>query len=380
MNKLLNMFFGTQYGSPYLQRSIWQRLHLDPILCGGLAGLIVVGLFILYSAGSQSFSLILQQSIRLALAVVVLVIVAQIPPYKYRQWAPWIFGIAIMLLISVLIVGKIGKGAQRWISLGILRFQPSEIMKLSVPLMLAWYLHDKPLPPSKKTLFICGLLILIPALLTAKQPDLGTALIIISAGVLVLFLAGLSWRLIISTFILILCVIPIVWRFFMHDYQKNRILTFFDPEADPLGNGYHIIQSKIAIGSGGFLGKGWLNGTQSHLQFLPEHATDFIFAVCGEEFGLIGCIILITLFLIVIGRCLYISINAQDTFTRLLAGGISLTFFLSVFINIGMVIGILPVVGVPLPLISYGGTSLMILLAEFGIIMSIHTHRQLLRS
>lgn len=232
MIKLLKIFASNR-GSPYLRRSIWQRLHLDLALCSALVALITIGLFILYSASNQSFSVVLQQCTRFLLAGIAMVLVAQIPPYKYRQWAPWIFGVAVLLLISVLIMGKIGKGAQRWLSLGILRFQPSEILKLSVPLILAWYLHDKPLPPSRTHLLICGLLILVPALLIAKQPDLGTALIIVSAGILVLFLAGLSWRIIISAFVFMLAVIPIMWRFFMHDYQKNRVLTFLNPEADP---------------------------------------------------------------------------------------------------------------------------------------------------
>lgn len=364
-----------------LKRSLWQRLHLDAPLLGGLAILVLAGLFILYSATNESFSLsglgrLQRQFIWLVLAFGIMFIFAQISPDTYQKWAPWIFTASVALLIFVLLLGATGKGAQRWISLGFLRFQPSEILKLAVPLMLAWYLNDKPLPPQKNVIIISSLIIFIPALLVAKQPDLGTAIVIIFTGVFVLFLAGISWRLIFGSLFTVAICAPVLWHF-MHDYQRKRVLTLLNPERDPLGSGYHIIQSKIAIGSGGFFGKGWLNGTQSHLQFLPEHATDFIFAVCGEELGLLGALILVIIFLYIIGRGLYISLQAQDTFSRLLAGSLSLTFFSSMFINIGMVTGILPVVGIPLPLVSYGGTSMISLMAAFGIIMSIQTHRKL---
>lgn len=364
-----------------LKRSVWQRLHLDAPLLGGLAILVLAGLFILYSATNESFSLsglgrLQRQFIWLILAFGIMFTFAQISPDTYQKWAPWIFIGSIVMLIFVLLLGATGKGAQRWISLGFLRFQPSEILKLAVPLMLAWYLNDKPLPPRKNVIIISCLIIFIPALLVAKQPDLGTAIIIIFTGVFVLFLAGISWRLIFGSLLTAAICAPVLWHF-MHDYQRKRVLTLLNPERDPLGSGYHIIQSKIAIGSGGFFGKGWLNGTQSHLQFLPEHATDFIFAVCGEELGLLGALILIIIFLYIIGRGLYISLQAQDTFSRLLAGSLSLTFFSSMFINIGMVTGILPVVGIPLPLVSYGGTSMISLMAAFGMIMSIQTHRKL---
>ena len=253
------------------------------------------------------------------------------------------------------------------------------MMKIAMPMMLAWYLKDKNLPPDRKTLSMSLIILLVPVFIIAKQPDLGTALIIAATGIFVILLTGINWKLIGGSIIAIAIGVPFIWHF-MHYYQKNRILTFLNPERDPLGSGYHIIQSKIAIGSGGFLGKGWLHGSQTHLQFLPEHSTDFIFAVCGEELGFIGCIVLIGLFTYLVARGLYISNRAQDTFDRLLAGSLILTFFLSFLVNIGMVIGLLPVVGLPLPLVSYGGSSIVTLMAGFGIIMSIHTHRKLLPS
>jgi rod shape determining protein RodA len=291
---------------------------------------------------------------------------------------PWIFAVGLALLLAVLVFGEIGKGAQRWLNLGFFRFQPSEIMKIAVPVMTAWYLSDKTLPPSSKHLAVSLVLILMPALMIAKQPDLGTSLLVFSAGLFVILLAGMQWRLIFTFIVLAIPFTWLLWKYGMHDYQKGRVLTLLDPEREPLGAGYHIIQSKIAIGSGGIYGKGWLNGTQSHLDFLPESSTDFIFAVFSEEFGLIGTIVLLLLYLAIVARGLYIANQAQNTFNRLIAGSITLTFFVYIFVNIGMVIGILPVVGLPLPLISYGGTSMVTLMAGFGILMSIHTHRKLL--
>ena len=357
-------------------RSIMQALHLDWPLLVGLFLLVCVGLIVLYSASNQSMAVIIRQVIRMVIAFFILWLFAQVPPSKYQAWAPGIFTVGIILLLAVLVMGVIGKGAQRWLNLWIFQFQPSEIMKLAVPMTMAWYLHDKSLPPSFSTLLIAGAIILFPAALVAKQPDLGTAIMIAAGGFGVLFLAGIRTRYLVALIALAAICAPIAWHF-MHDYQQARVLTFLNPERDPLGSGYHIIQSKIAIGSGGIFGKGWLNGTQSHLSFLPEHSTDFIFAVGGEEFGLMGAIVLLTLYLFVIGRGLYISAQAQDTFSRLLAGGLSLAFFMAIFVNIGMVTGILPVVGIPLPLISYGGTSMVTLIASFGILMSIHTHRKL---
>lgn len=366
-----------QSGNHRSNRSLGELLHIDWPLLISLLLLVSIGLVILYSAGNQSLDMLSRQGIRIGIAFLVMWLLAQISPDTYRAWAPWLFSLGVLLLLAVLLIGVIGKGAQRWLNLWVFQFQPSELMKLAVPMMLAWYLHDKALPPSFGTLFMSSIIIAVPALLIAKQPDLGTALLIGAAGFSVILLAGIRARLVCGLAILAAACAPIVWHF-MHDYQRKRVLTFLNPESDPLSSGYHIIQSKIAIGSGGLFGKGWLNGTQSHLQFLPEHATDFIFAVCGEEFGLIGSVILLIMYLVVVGRGLYISVNAQDTFSRLLAGGISLTFFIAAFINIGMVTGVLPVVGIPLPLVSYGGTSFITLIASFGILMSIHTHRKLI--
>jgi rod shape determining protein RodA len=353
------------------------RFYFDWTLFIGLLFLCAAGLVILYSASNQDKHVMTGQILRFGGAFVLMFILAQIPPYQFKRFAPWIYGLGILLLIVVLGAGAISKGAQRWLSVGLFRFQPSEIMKLAVPLMLSWYLSEHPLPPRAKVLGIALVLMIVPAILTAKQPDLGTALLIMASGTGVILLSGIRWRTV-FLFLLIICSIaPLIWHH-MHDYQRERVLTFLHPESDPLGSGYHIIQSKIAIGSGGVFGKGYLNGTQAHLKFLPEHATDFIFAVVGEETGLIGGLILIGLYVVLIARGFHISFHAQDTFSRLLSGSISLTFFFSMFINIGMVTGILPVVGLPLPLVSYGGTSMVTLIAGFGILMSIHTHRKLL--
>jgi rod shape determining protein RodA len=285
----------------------------------------------------------------------------------------------VILLLAVLLVGHTGKGAQRWLGFGVFKFQPSELLKIACPLMLACYLSNKELPLKLRHLFITGLFIVVPVLLIAKQPDLGTALLIAASGLFVLFFAGIRWRIIFGAMLGALATLPVVW-YMLHDYQQKRILTFIYPEQDPLGSGYHILQSKIAIGSGGTFGKGWLNGTQAHLQFLPEKTTDFIFAVLGEELGLLGAIILLTLYTIIILRCLDISTSAQDTFSRLSVGSLTMAFFIYIFINIGMVSGMLPVVGLPLPLLSYGGTSMVTIMASFGIIMSIKSHRKLLES
>jgi rod shape determining protein RodA len=305
-----------------------------------------------------------------------MVAIAQIPPITLSRGAIWFYVISGIFLLVVLVMGHIGKGAQRWLNLGIMRFQPAELMKLAIPMLLAWYYQKIRLPITLQSVLIALPIIFIPALLTAKQPDLGTAVLLVTAGASVLFLAGLSWQIMGFLSAAIALSIPFVW-YMLHDYQRQRVLTFLNPENSPLGTGYHIIQSKIAIGSGGLFGKGWLNGTQGNLHFLPEHATDFIFAVCGEEFGFVGSVILIMLYMAIILRGFYITINAQDTFSRLLAGSLTFNFFVSFFINMGMVTGILPVVGIPLPLISYGGSSMVTLLASFGILMSIQTHRKL---
>ncbi len=360
--------------------SVAQRLlaglHLDGPLLAGLLLLCGLGLVVLYSASGQSSSLLIKQLIRLGVAATAMLVVAQIPPKLLKIWTPWLFAAGILLLVMVLVAGEMGKGAQRWLDLGVVRFQPSEIMKLAVPMMAAWYLMERPLPPRLGELAVLLLICLLPAALIARQPDLGTALLIAASGVIVILLGGISVRLIVLFGALAVAVAPVLWMN-MHDYQRQRVLTFLNPESDPLGSGYHIIQSKIAIGSGGLFGKGWLNGTQAQLEFLPERATDFIFAVMGEEFGLFGLATLLVLYALIVLRGLYIATQAQDTFSRLLAGSISLTFFVYVFVNTGMVTGLLPVVGVPLPLISYGGTSMVTIMIGFGILMSIHSHRKL---
>lgn len=355
--------------------SAW-TLHIDGPLLLNLLVLITLGLFILYSARHE-WELLSRQIFRFFLAFLLMIGVAQIPPRVLRQAAPFLYFGGLILLVAVLILGNIAKGGQRWLDLGIVKFQPAELMKLAVPLMLARYLDEHSLPPSFKTLLLPLLFIALPVVLIAKQPDLGTAILILCTGCFVIFFAGISWKMLLSFCSLVLAGLPILW-FSLWDYQRERVLIFLDSERNPLGTGYHIIQSKIAIGSGGLYGKGWLNGTQSQLEFLPERTTDSIFAVFGEEFGLVGCLVLLLLYLCIMIRGLYIGVQAQDTFCRLLSGSLIMTVFVYLFVNVGMVTGILPVVGIPLPLISYGGSSLVILMAGFGILMSIHTHRSLL--
>ncbi|HSN22550.1 MAG TPA: rod shape-determining protein RodA [Methylomicrobium sp.] len=360
---------------PSLIGKLLRKFHIDIPLLLCLLLTALISFVILYSSGGQDMGVLLRQGARVGLAFLLMTALAQVNPIQFKRYASILFGIGIFLLIAVLIMGQIGKGAQRWLDLGFFRFQPSEMIKITTPMMVAWYLAEHNLPPKPKQLLIAGFLILLPTLLIAKQPDLGTAILVASSGAAVLFFAGLSYWFIIAIAGIIGASTPIIWHF-MHDYQRDRVRTFLNPEADPLGRGYHIIQSKIAIGSGGIYGKGWLGSTQSELDFLPESSTDFIFAVFAEEFGLFGCIGLLTLYLLIIGRSLYIASQARDSFNRLLASSLALTFFVYVFVNIGMVIGILPVVGVPLPMISYGGTSIVTLLAGFGIMMSIHTHQK----
>jgi rod shape determining protein RodA len=370
----------TQFFDPdYQSRSsrYLQALHIDPVLLTGLLLLMACGLGILYSASDGSVEVIERQVIRLAIALAVMFLVAQIPQHTLYIWAPWFFALGIVLLVLVLLAGDVGKGAQRWLNLYVIRFQPSEMMKLVTPLMLAWYLCEKHFPPKLSSLVISLVLVALPTMLIAKQPDLGTALLVAAAGFFVVFFGGIRWRLLFGAIFTMLALIPVLWHF-MHDYQKQRVLTLFDPESDPLGSGYHIIQSMIAIGSGGIYGKGWFNGTQSQLDFIPERTTDFIYAVFAEEFGIMGAMVLLSLYAFIIIRGLYIAANAQDSFGRLLAGSLSMTFFVYLFVNIGMVSGILPVVGVPLPLISYGGTSMVTLMAGFGMLMSISTNRRLI--
>ena len=359
-------------------KRLTERLHIDPPLLLGLTGIALLGIAVLYSAGSADTDLLKRQGIRLGFGAVIMIVFAQIPPARYHQWSPWVYIASAIMLIAVLIAGDIGKGAQRWLNFGVVRFQPSELAKLAIPMMVAWFMAKNAIPPRWWQLVTGGALIVIPVLLIAKQPDLGTALLVSATGFFVLFLAGLSWRILIGGGIALIPATWLLWEFGMKDYQRQRVLTFLNPDTDPLGSGYHIIKSTIAVGSGGWYGKGWTNGTQSQLDFLPERSTDFIFAVFGEEFGLIGGLVLLALYGFIVGRGLLIAINAQDSFSRLLAGSLSLTLLIYVFVNIGMVIGLLPVVGVPLPLISYGGTSMVTLMAGFGILMSIHTHRRLL--
>jgi rod shape determining protein RodA len=302
--------------------------------------------------------------------------VAQIRPEFLERWSPYVFVAGMILLMAVLAIGVIGKGAQRWLNLGLIQFQPSEIMKLAVPMMLAWFLARGNLPPTLSKLGLAFLLMAVPAFMIFKQPDLGTALLVFGAGTFVLFLGGMRWRVIVTLLAAIAIAAPFAWGH-LHDYQRQRVLTLFDPESDPLGTGYHTIQAMIAVGSGGIYGKGWLNSSQAHLDYLPESSTDFIFAVYSEEFGLLGSLLLLAIYAIIVARGLLIAYLAKDTYTRLLAGSLSLTFFLYFFVNMGMVTGILPIVGVPLPVMSYGGTSIVTIMAAFGILMSIQTHRKI---
>lgn len=367
-------FFNSDYQSKTSR--FLRMLHIDPVLLAGLLLLMAAGLGILYSASDGSVDVMQRQLVRLAISFAVMFVVAQIPQQQLYIWAPWFFALGIIFLILVLVAGDVGKGAQRWLDLYVIRFQPSEMMKLVTPMMVAWYLCEKPFPPKVTTLLISLALVMLPTLLIIKQPDLGTALLVAAAGFFVVFFGGIRWRVLLVSIVSVLALVPVLWQF-MHDYQKQRVLTLLDPESDPLGSGYHIIQSKIAIGSGGIYGKGWLNGTQSQLDFIPERTTDFIYAVFAEEFGIMGAIVLLSIYAFIIIRGLYIAATAQDSFGRLLAGSLSLTFFVYLFVNVGMVTGVLPVVGVPLPLVSYGGTSMVTLMAGFGMLMSISANRRL---
>lgn len=351
--------------------------RLDPVLLVLLLLVIGFGLMVLYSASGQDMATVYRQAVRLGAGLLVMLVISQVPPHILRIWTPWIYGIGVMLLLATWVMG-VGRGTQRWLDIGVLRFQPSELMKLAVPMMVAWYLHPKVLPPTwKAVVFALGIL-LLPALLIARQPDLGTALLVVASGIFTLYLAGLRWRVMLGFTGMAIAAAPVLWLV-MKEYQRDRVRTFLNPEADPLGHGWNIIQSEIAVGSGGLTGKGWLNGTQAHLEFIPEQQTDFILAVLSEEFGLLGVSLLMLVYLLLIARGLYIASNARDTGSSLLAGGLSLTLFVYVLVNGGMVSGVLPVVGVPLPLISYGGTSAVTLLAGFGIMMSVYGHRKFIK-
>jgi rod shape determining protein RodA len=354
-------------------------LKIDGPLVVGLALIAAYGLVVLYSASGQSMPTIARTVARLGIGTVAMLLLAQINPNFLRRSTPWLYAGGCLLLLIVAAIGHIGMGAQRWLDLGLFRFQPSELMKLAVPMMCAWYLHERALPPSWGSLSVLSVLILVPVALVVVQPDLGTAALIAIAGALVIILAGLRLRVMAALLALAAVGAWFGWSF-MHDYQRKRVLTFLNPQTDPLGAGYHIIQSQIAIGSGGVFGKGWMNGSQAQLEFLPERSTDFIFAVIGEEFGLLGLLVLLVLYVFVVSRAVYLSTQTQDTFARLLAGSLALTFFVYVFINAGMVTGLLPVVGVPLPLVSYGGSSVVTLLAGFGILMALYSRRKLIGS
>ena len=356
----------------------WAGLpRLDVSLLIALLLVMVLGLGVLYSASNQDMAAIWRQAARLGFGVAVLMVLSQVPPHIMRHWRPWLYGVGLLLLLATWFFG-VGQGASRWLDLGVVRFQPAEIMKLAVPMMVAWYLHPRVLPPGLRDSLVSLGILLVPAILIVRQPDLGTAVLVMISGGFTLFLSGLSWRLLLGAVAAAAAAAPALWLV-MHEYQRDRVRIFLDPESDPLGSGWNIIQSKIAVGSGGVFGKGWLNGTQSRLEFIPERHTDFILAVLSEEFGLLGVFVLLAVYVFITGRGLYISSLARDTYSRLLAGSLSLTFIVYVLVNASMVAGVLPVVGIPLPLISYGGTSAVTLLAGFGIIMSIYGHRNFIR-
>ena len=357
--------------------SIYQFFKVDGPLFIALVLLSLSGLGLLYSASGGDLGLVQRQAMRLAIGFTGLLVMAQIPVDKLRSWSVMLYVLGLILLLLVLLVGDSAKGAQRWLDIAVIRFQPSEIMKIWVMMMMAYYFAARPIPATLKDVIIGFALLLMPAVLILKQPDLGTTILVVSSGLFIIFLAGLRARVILSLIAMSIAAAPIIW-FKLHDYQRTRILTLINPESDPLNAGYHIIQSKIAIGSGGFYGKGWLNGTQSHLDFIPERSTDFIFSAFTEEFGFLGAAVLILTYFFIVVRGLVIAAHAQSNYAKLLGGGISLSFFSYVFVNIGMVTGLLPVVGVPLPLISYGGTSMVTLLTMFGILMSINSHKKLL--
>ncbi|HVH83633.1 MAG TPA: rod shape-determining protein RodA [Steroidobacteraceae bacterium] len=354
-------------------------LQIDGPLVVGLGLIAGFGLIVLYSASGQSTPTVVRTVMRIVLGTAAMLLLARVNPNFLRRSTPWLYAAGVFLLLIVAAFGHTGLGAQRWLNLGFFRFQPSELMKLAVPMTCAWYLYERPLPPGMLSLLVLAALIFLPVGLVAIEPDLGTAALIAVAGALVIVLAGLRVRVMVALLAVAAACAWFGWSF-MHDYQRKRVLTFLNPQTDPLGAGYHIIQSQIAIGSGGVFGKGWMNGSQAQLEFLPERSTDFIFAVVGEEFGLLGLLLLLLLYLFVVARSIFLATQTQDTFARLLAGSIALTFFVYVVINAGMVTGLLPVVGVPLPLVSYGGSSVVTLLAGFGILMALYSRRKLVGS
>ena len=347
---------------------------VDPWLLAALLALMTLGLMTLYSAGAETPKLVWAQGARFAFGLAAMWGLSRIPPTRLRHWSPMVYGISLLPLLAVLAIGQ-GKHGNHWINLGVFYFQPSEVIKLSLPMMMAWFLQRETLPPGFRTTLIGGGLIAIPLGLILLQPDFGTGMLVASSGVFALFLAGLSWWWFGAAFAGVAAIAPVAWFWLLRQYQKDRILTFLNPESDPLGTGWNIIQSKIAIGAGGLTGKGWGQGSQSHLDYLPEHTTDFAFAVLSEEFGWIGVATMLTLYLVVIGRCMWIAAEARDGYSRLLAGSIGLSFFVYVIVNGGMISGMLPVVGVPMPLLSYGGTSAVSLLAGLGVVMAVRGHR-----
>jgi rod shape determining protein RodA len=352
---------------------------LDKTLLWTALALVALGLLTLYSATNENPARLSAQCANVGVALALMWIAAQIPPQTLMRVAPPFYALALALLVAVALLGDVRNGARRWLDFGFASLQPSEIMKIAMPLMLAWYFQKREAVLGLGDYLVAAVLLALPTALIARQPDLGTALLVAAAGFYVIYLAGLSWKILVGLALTMVACMPLVWSL-LHDYQQKRIRMLLDPTADPLGAGYHIIQSVIAVGSGGIAGKGWLNGTQTHLEFIPERATDFIFAVYSEEFGLIGNCLLLLLYLALITRGLVITANAPTFFARLLAGAIVLTFFTYTFVNMGMVSGILPVVGVPLPLFSYGGTALVSLFVGIGILMSIHKHRKLVQT
>jgi rod shape determining protein RodA len=365
----------------YPLRRLRARLFagIDPPLFALALALSLLGLGVLYSASYENASRVASQLANLAVALAAMWAVAQVPPQTLARLALPAYVVALALLVAVALGGEVVNGARRWLNLGLMRFQPSEMMKIAMPMMLAWYFHRKEGVIHLRDFAAAGLLLVVPVAMIARQPDLGTALLVAAAGFYVIFLAGIGWKVLTGLAVLALASLPPLWGL-MHDYQRRRILTLLDPSQDPLGAGYHTIQSTIAVGSGGFAGKGWLNGSQTHLEFIPERHTDFIFAVFSEEFGLLGNVALLTLYALLIVRGLSIAAQAPTLFARLLAGAVTLVFFTYAFVNMGMVAGILPIVGVPLPFISYGGTALATLFIGIGLLMSIHRHRKLVQT
>ena len=347
---------------------------LDGWLCAALAALMAIGLAVLYSAGGESPQLVLAQGARYAVGFAALWALSRVPPHRLRNATPAAYVLTLLPLLLVLVIGT-GKHGRHWIDLGLFYFQPAELLKLTLPMMAAWYLNSEPLPPRFRAVMVALGIIVVPTALIMLQPDFGTAMLVVASGAFVLFLAGLSWWWFVAAIGAIAAAAPVAWYWLLRPYQQDRILTFLNPESDPLGAGWNIIQSKIAIGAGGLTGKGWGQGSQSHLNYLPEHTTDFIFAVLGEEFGWVGVATVLALYLFIVGRCLWIAASARDGYSRLLAGSLGLSLFVYVIVNGGMISGLLPVVGVPMPLLSYGGTSAVSLLAGLGVVMAVRAHK-----